>query len=115
MHGEPSKEHPWSIALGFDEYVPGSKFRLNNRRKVMAASFNMLELGTTALRKDSTWLTPIAVRSSHMQRVKGGWGNMFRLFLHALLLGDRGFATSGAPIVLNGRQATRKYCRALNV
>ena len=40
-----SRERPWNLLVGFDEYVPGDKFKVNNSRKAMSLVFSFEELG----------------------------------------------------------------------
>ena len=41
----PSQARPWSLVLGFDEFAPGNKLQVDNRRKMMVLSFTFMELG----------------------------------------------------------------------
>ena len=41
-----SRERPWSLVVGFDEFVPGNKLQLQPSRKAMNLSFTFLELGS---------------------------------------------------------------------
>ena len=92
--------HPWKIAIGFDEYVPGNKLQTNNQRKCMNLSFTFVELG--CLREDTSWFTPIVLRHSMLEGAQGGWGGLFRRFLNLLLFGDTGFSSSGVALELGG-------------
>lgn len=98
----PSMQQPWRLILGWDEFVPGNKLRVDNRRKCMNLSFNFLELGPAALCQDWTWLTPVCVRSSVLREVEGGWSCMLRQFLRLLLLSPSGLCTAGVPLLLGG-------------
>jgi len=40
-----SREKPWSLVVGYDEFVPGNKLQLQPSRKSMNLSFSFLELG----------------------------------------------------------------------
>ena len=50
-----SRERPWNLLVGFDEFVPGNKLQLQPSRKAMNLSFTFLELGSDSV---------------------GGWGNI---------------------------------------
>ena len=50
----PTRNRPWRIALAFDEYVPGDKHALDNRRKLMNVGFTFLELSED-VRLDVAW------------------------------------------------------------
>ena len=97
----PSAQRPWRLIVGFDEYVPGNKTKVDNRRKAMMLVFSFLEMAKY-LHKSMVWYTPIALLSSEMRAVNGGWPFMLRMFLRNLLIGPEGFETVGAPIVLKG-------------
>ena len=74
--------------------------QVDNRRKVMVASFTFKELGQAAMFNGDMWLTPVAVRSSKMREVRGGWSALLTRFLRRLLLGPTGFSSAGVPIEL---------------
>lgn len=97
-----TQSNPWDILIGLDEYVPGNKFKHENRRKVMCLSFNFKQLGNKTLSSASTWMMPIAVRSSKFAVIDGGWSALLRRFMRRLLLGPHGFA-NGVPIKVGSR------------
>ena len=96
----PSQERLWRIVLGFDEFAPGNKLRYNNARKTTVASFTFIELELCHF--DDAWFTPVVVRTSIINRCRGGWSHMAKLFLTLLLLGPEGMATTGLPLLLFG-------------
>ena len=96
-------DRPWQMIVGFDEYAPGAKLKPHNNRKVMVLSFTFLELGRDALWEENCWVTPVAVRHSHIVRVKGGWSHMLAKYLTCHLLGAQGVSTAGVPLMLNGQ------------
>ena len=59
----PSVNKPWSLVVGFDEFVPGNKLKVNNRRKTMVLSFSFLELGQAALSQGLAWQTPVCLQA----------------------------------------------------
>jgi hypothetical protein len=63
----PSMARPWHLVLGYDEFAPGNKLKIDNSRKMFVLSFSFLELGH--LQNDMLWFTPVAVRSSMVH----GW------------------------------------------
>ena len=97
-----SMEEPWSLVLGFDEFAPGNKMKVQSHRKCMNLSFTFLELGRDALWHEAIWMTPVCVRSGMLAKVIGGRSHMLRRYLRLQLLGDNGLATAGVPLVLNG-------------
>ena len=44
-----SRERPWNLLIGFDEYVPGDKLKVHNSRKAMNLIFSFEELGKSLL------------------------------------------------------------------
>ena len=109
-----SMDKPWSLAIGFDEFAPGNKLKVDNRRKAMVLSFNFLELGAHALASDATWLTPIVVLHSVSADVVGGWAAMLREYIRHQLLSANGLMTSGVAIVLHGR-TVNLFARLTNI
>ena len=99
-----SLERPWHMIVTWDEFCPGNKLKIDNRRKCMNLCINFLELGPAALSQDWTWMTPICVRTCKIREVKGGWPAMLRRFFRHILLGPAGFCTAGVPISIPGRE-----------
>lgn len=106
----PSRDNPWELIVGFDEFSPGNKLRVDNRRKVMVLSYTFRQLGASAMANGDLWLTPIAVRSCKMHEVHGGWSRMLTEFLRLVLLGPSGLCTAGwvidvpsGPVAIFGR------------
>lgn len=57
----PSPSNPWRLVVGYDEYTPGNKFRIDNNRKAFVLSFTFLEL--EVLDSEMVWFTPVCVRT----------------------------------------------------
>lgn len=98
-----SSERPWRLVLGFDEFSPGNKLQVQNRRKCMVLSFSFLELGQEALSSGRGWFTCVVLRSTFIAKIVGGWGCCLRRFLERQLLGPNGLAASGCPMTIGGR------------
>ena len=99
-------EHPWNVLVGWDEFTPGNKLAVQNNRMTMVLSFSFEELGS-ALSMDMTWFTPVAVRTTLINEVDGGWSRMLKEFLKVLLFSANGLQGPGVAIQLrNGRVAT---------
>jgi hypothetical protein len=98
----PSMARPWSLIVGFDEFVPGNKLQADNRRKSMVLSFTFRELGPAAMSSALAWHTPVIVRTQIIGQVAGGWSHLLALYLKKQLLGPSGLATAGVPLTLNG-------------
>ena len=77
--------------------------KLDNRKKCMVLSFNFAELGKRNLSRGLTWMVPVAVRHSMLERVRGGWPHMLKTYLRRQLLGSQcGLQTSGVVVNLHG-------------
>jgi hypothetical protein len=99
LQGHPAA---WGIIFAWDEFTPGNKLQVDNRRKVMNASFNFVTLGSDVLASDATWMTCIAVRHSIVASSKCGWSGMLAVFLKYFLYGPRGICTAGVPFTVDG-------------
>lgn len=97
----PSPEHPWRCIVGFDEFAPGNKLKVDNRRKAMVLSFSFLELGPHALQSEWGWFTAVVLRSCMIHAIEGGWPACLAAFLRELLLGASGLTTGGIPLALD--------------
>jgi len=99
----PSMAHPWSLIVGFDEFVPGNKLQSDPRRKAMVLSFTFRELGPAAMSSAIAWHTPVVLRTHILGQVAGGWSHLLARYLKKQLLGPSGLATAGMPLMLNGQ------------
>jgi len=93
-----SMSNPWHAVIGFDEFSPGDKLKVNNRRKSMVVSYTFLELGSSLLGNDALWSTPAVIRHATIQRIDGGWSHALKLFLNRMFFGTHGFLVTGVPI-----------------
>jgi len=76
----PTRENPWDVIITFDEFCPGNKLRIDNRRKCMNLAMSFKQLGASALSQNWVWLNPICLRSSVIKHVQGGWSHCLRQF-----------------------------------
>lgn len=102
------RDDPCSLVLTFDEYVPGSKGRLDTNRKSMNLLFNFAEVGAAAICHDISWFLVISVRTLEVNKVVGGWSRMLKSFLHCALYSPDGLATAGVPLILLGQPCLLK-------
>ena len=65
----PTAARPWSLVIGFDEFVPGNKLACDHSRKTMVLSFSFKELGSAALSRGVGWTTPVVVRAAKIAQV----------------------------------------------
>ena len=90
LEQKPStRDQPWHLLVAWDEFAPGNKLKVDNRRKVMNLCFSFEEL-RSALSCDVAWFTPVAVRKTLMDQVEGGWSRILRAFLELQLFSDGG-------------------------
>ena len=98
----PSRDAPWHLILVFDEFVPGNKLAVDNRRKELTIAYNFAELGLQVLEKSASWLVPAVLRHTVLATCDGGCSNCLRLMLRQLLFeGPQGFE-HGYPINVGG-------------
>ena len=93
----------WNLVIGWDEFTPGNKAALKSSRKMMTLSFSFVELRAW-LHHDHAWVTPLAIRSTVLAQVQGGWSAILRAFLRLLLIGAEGMQTAGYPVPLGNSQ-----------
>ena len=110
----PSVVKPWSLVVGFDEFVPGNKLKVDNKRKTMVLSFSFLELGQAALSQGLAWQAPVCLRASLIHSVVGGWSHFLKVYLQRQLAGPCGLSTSGVALVLSG-QPVMLFARFTNL
>lgn len=96
----PTASNPWDLIVGFDEFAPGNKLKVDNRRKVMVLSYTFRQLGQTAMATGRCWHTPLIIRSCMMHQVQGGWSAILALFLRRFLIGPQGLSTAGVVLDL---------------
>ena len=63
--------------------------------------FSFLEM-RQHLGRDAAWVTPLALRASLIQQVRGKWSAILRAFLRLMLLGPEGLHSSGYPVMVGG-------------
>ena len=99
---------PWSLIVVFDAFTPAS---LSCPRpanvKTMNLAFNFLELGSSALCVDATWLLPVSVRNEMVEEAVGGWSACLAIYLRAHLLGGTSIQFVGVPFSFDGTWYTR--------
>jgi len=81
----------------------------------MVLSFNFVELGKRNLSRTITWMVPVVLRHSIIERVRGGWPNLLKRYIHLQLLSCRhGLTTCGTVVFLFGQPLTI-YARLTNL
>ena len=92
----------WRVAVAFDEWAPGNKLKVDNRRKAMNVYVTFLELGQAAMSEAVCWIVPMVVRHEKLVGIVGGWPRVLKVFLDRLLYGPHGLTTAGLPLQLAG-------------
>ena len=92
----------WRLVVAFDEYTPGNKLQVDNRRKVMNLYISFLDLGQAMLGERVAWIAPLVIRHCVLADIEGGWPRVLHAFLQRLLWGPHGLATAGLPLLLGG-------------
>ena len=92
----------WRVVVAFDEWAPGNKLKVDNRRKAMNVYVTFLELGRSALSEAVCWIVPMVVRHEKLVGIVGGWPHVLKVFLQRLLYGPHGLNTAGLPLQLAG-------------
>ena len=98
-----SGESPWHMIIGYDEFCPGDKLKVNNERKTMDLIFSFAELGQDVLSTTHSWLMPVTLRHTKLCKIEGGWSRVFCLILRKLFMGGESFGTSGVAVMIRGR------------
>jgi hypothetical protein len=98
-----STESPWHIILAYDEYAPGNKLSVDNRRKGYNISMTFRELGQAAITSDSCWFTIGCIRSSIVREAEGEFSQCLSVIISKLLVGEFGMLTKGTPVRVCGR------------
>jgi len=62
-------DSPWSLVVGFDEFIPGNKLSTDQSRKTMVLSFSFMEMERCCSSVGATWFTPVVVRSNTIAQV----------------------------------------------
>jgi hypothetical protein len=83
-----SVDEPWRLVLYSDEVVPGNQLSHENRRKVWVIYFSFLEFGPPSLSREDLWFCIASVRSSFVNTVSGGMGQVFKAVVRMFFGGD---------------------------
>ena len=106
-----SKDSPWRLLIGWDEFVPGNKLHVNNTRKCMNLVFSFVEFGT-ALHSDVVWFTPVCARSSLIKQVTGGWSARLSELLNVLLFSPGSMLDdAGVALDLGGERVGQLFAK----
>ena len=93
-----TRENPWHIIIGFDEFLPGNPTAGQHSKKTMCLYFNFTELGSATLVEAASWMCPLILPTEVESDIPGGWSRVFADFLERCFFGRTGFLTAGVPI-----------------
>ena len=99
-----SSGRPRHLCVVWDEFMPGNVLSSSDTRKTMVLSLSFFELGQDKLWHEECWFSPVVVRSKIISGAKGGWRGILRAYLNAHVYSATGIATTGLPLMLNGKQ-----------
>ena len=68
----PTPDTPFTVVLYCDEVTPGNQLKRDNRRKVQAVYWSLLELGPKRLSNESSWFFLTLVRTSTINLLADG-------------------------------------------
>ena len=71
----PTITQPWRLALYSDEVVPGNVLSHDNKRKIWAVYWSLIDLSLQALSNEDAWFLLTAKRSSQVNLMVGGMSN----------------------------------------
>ena len=77
---------PWKMIVYADEITPGNALKPLNSRKIHAFYVSFAEMGTE-LSSESMWFTVLAARSDLVNKMEGGFSELFKLFMEKLFEG----------------------------
>ena len=102
----PTRDRPWNLLYGYEEFIPGDKLNLQESRKCMVLGYNFEELGEDILCADYSWMLPVVLLSNTLKTILGGWSRLLAIFLRTHLLGAHGLETAGVTVMINGAPLT---------
>ncbi|OLQ13463.1 hypothetical protein AK812_SmicGene2515 [Symbiodinium microadriaticum] len=94
---------PWKIVLYADEITPGNALKPLNSRKVHGFYVSFAEFGAE-LSSETLWFTVLAARSELVNKMEGGFSELFKLFLIRLFEGPFNLKTGCMLDFGNGQQ-----------
>ena len=81
-----SRENPWHLIVGFDEFNPGNATAGTNSKKTMCVYFNFMELGIDALSKAASWFCSLVLSCRMESEIAGRWTEVFVIILKSASL-----------------------------
>ena len=102
-HTPCSREKPWHIIVGFDEFNPGNATAGTNSKKTMCLYFNFMELGIDALSRAASWMCSCVLSCRMESEIDGRWTRVFADHLEMCFLGTFGLQDVGVLIQSEGR------------
>ena len=99
----PSHDEPWSLVIYSDEVTPGNVISPNNMRKFQALYWTLLEFGTNAWARESSWFPIVSEYSRHVNKFNAGLSQAMSAVLK-VFFPPSGFniADGGIPVPVDG-------------
>jgi hypothetical protein len=72
-----------------DEVCPGNRLSLDAKRMIQGVYCSFLNFGPSALCKEDFWLTPCAIRSQRVRKIRGGMSGLIAALLQVLFSHDK--------------------------
>lgn len=94
---------PWKIILYADEITPGNALKPLNSRKIHGFYVSFAEFGAE-LSSETFWFTVLAARSELVNKMEGGFSELFKLFMTRLFEGPFNLKTGCMLDFGNGQQ-----------
>lgn len=88
----PTPDTPFTLVLYCDEVTPGNQLKRDNRRKVQAVYWSILELGPKLLSNEVSWFFLTLVRTSTIELLADGMSQLAKECCKSFYAADSDFA-----------------------
>ena len=103
---------PWNLILYNDEVSPGNQLSFQNKRKLQAVYWTLLELGSPALSEEEAWFEVLLAKSSQCKAVQGGISGVIKHLIKSVFWGDpHNLATAGLWLELFDGRAVQLWIK----
>lgn len=97
-----SFSQPFRVCVYLDEVSPGNQLKINNKRKLWAVYWSVLEVGGYALSQEDNWFVLTSVRTETVGQMKGGLSHLFAHCLKLFALPNGSLRTGISVQLLHG-------------
>lgn len=105
-HGNSFAE-PFRLVVYLDEISPGNQLKINNRRKLWAIYYSVVQFGGYELSQEDSWFVLTCIRSETVSMMEGG---LSHLFLQCLRLFSLPNGSLEAGVSLQLLHGTQRLC-----